>query len=145
MKRCSHCHTTENLMPKAYSRTKSGEYYMCRPCNTERAKRYRETGHGAQRCYEAVTNYRRNYPEKWRAYALLKYAIHSGRVDRPDVCDACHNPPNDGKPVDGHHFDYNLPLVVIWLDRQCHADAHNGSLDIKPLIAAALERNAMAA
>lgn len=145
MKRCTHCHTTENLMPHPIARTKSGDYYMCRACNAERVRRYRNTRNGMTRAYQAVLRSENRRPEKRRAWSKVRDALKSGRIERPDVCDACHQEPADGRPVDGHHFDYNLPLVVIWLDRQCHADVHNGSLDIKPLITAALERNAMAA
>lgn len=60
-------------------------------------------------------------PEKIKARSALDYAVRSGRVVRPDRCEAC----GGVGPVEGHHPDYALPLDVVWLCRRCHVDLHS--------------------
>lgn len=137
MKRCFHCHTSENLMVNG--RKPNGRInYICRACNTERLRRYRKTDEGIKNTYAAVLAFNKRHPNKRHSYQIVRDALKSGKLRRPSTCSACHQEPTDGRAVDAHHFDYKLPLVVIWLCRQCHANVHNGSLDITKLIEKAL-------
>jgi len=54
---------------------------------------------------------------------LLAKAVYSGKVRKPERCEACGSEP--GKPrLHGHHTDYKRPLDVIWLCRPCHHEEH---------------------
>ena len=48
-------------------------------------------------------------------------AMASGKLPRPDSCDACRKP---CKPQ-MHHPDYSKPLSVIWLCGLCHGVVHS--------------------
>jgi len=58
------------------------------------------------------------------ARKILSKAIKQGEVVRPDSCQSC------GRTVsiDGHHPDYDQPLKVMWLCRQCHIRLHKNSI-----------------
>jgi len=58
--------------------------------------------------------------KKVQANNKLKYEVRQGRILRPDKCQKC------GKACkpDGHHWDYDLPLDVIWLCKMCHNALH---------------------
>ena len=52
---------------------------------------------------------------------LVKRAIGSGALVRPETCQDC------GKHhayIDAHHEDYSKPLAVIWLCKSCHKLRH---------------------
>lgn len=116
IKRCNICKSKDNIMPSPYKR--NPERYMCRNCNTDRARRYRATATGKEKTYKAIYRYQQKNPEKVKARLAVFY-----QLDRPDNCENC----NKVCVVDGHHLDYSKPLDVIWLCRQCHATIHRGS------------------
>ncbi len=51
-------------------------------------------------------------------------AVKSGELVKPDICSKCGVP---GKKLDGHHKDYEQPLVVVWVCRKCHKQRHKGN------------------
>ena len=62
-------------------------------------------------------------PEKLRARAALRYAVDTGRIKRPEICEVC------GKQhvkIHGHHTSYaeKDQLNVMWLCATCHAKIH---------------------
>ena len=59
-------------------------------------------------------------PYKERARRILRYAVRTGKIVRPQTCSNCGW---KGKPH-GHHRDYNRPLEVTWLCRICHGCEH---------------------
>ena len=60
---------------------------------------------------------------KRNAKRLVRLAVISGKLHRPTVCDTCFKPYPAGK-LHGHHSDYSLPLVVLWLCALCHKKWH---------------------
>jgi len=48
-------------------------------------------------------------------------AVKNGHIAKPDKCSACGV---GDVQIEGHHFDYDKPLDVIWLCRPCHKKAH---------------------
>lgn len=50
----------------------------------------------------------------------VHHAVKVGRLIRPTRCENCLEP---CKP-EGHHEDYNKPLDVKWLCKDCHTAAH---------------------
>ena len=57
---------------------------------------------------------------KKQAVGIVRAAVKSGRLIRPDSCSGC------GRRVEvhAHHDDYSKPLDVRWLCRRCHALEH---------------------
>lgn len=120
MKYCSRCKTTDNLMPKPYSWFKNKEvlyqYYMCRECNTKRAKKYRATDYGKLAIEKAVRTFTQKNPLKRRAWDIIANEKRTGRIEVPYQCENCQGI----KPLDAHHDDYSKPLEIKWLCRVCH-------------------------
>jgi hypothetical protein len=59
--------------------------------------------------------------EKHTARAKLRYAVGTGKLQRPTKCTRC---PSTEK-IQGHHPDYTKPLEVIWLCHKCHEYEHH--------------------
>ncbi len=59
------------------------------------------------------------YPKKARARQMLRDAILSGRLHKPNHCEDCKKRFIKSK-IEGHHEDYDKPLEAIWLCRTCH-------------------------
>lgn len=58
-------------------------------------------------------------PSHKRAIAAVQRALRTGDLVRPGACENC------GKrcKVQGHHVDYEQPLMVAWLCKKCHIRA----------------------
>lgn len=78
----------------------------------ERCKKFRAT----QAFKESAIKSRLKYPEKRAAQIKLTNALSSGKVTRPSNCSIC----GIACKPEGHHYDYSLPLSVIWVCRPCH-------------------------
>lgn len=52
-----------------------------------------------------------------RAYKKIAWAVHSGRLVRPNQCEQCGA---NKKRIEAAHYDYSKPLEVRWLCRSCH-------------------------
>lgn len=75
--------------------------------NREKIKEYH------QRTYE-------KNKDKHSANGKLRRAVNKGILIRSPYCQIC------GKEckTEGHHVDYDRPLDVVWLCRNCHVKAH---------------------
>ena len=64
------------------------------------------------------------YPNahKSRAY----YWSHRHLMDVLKFCELCSSP----NGIEAHHYDYNLPLSVVFLCKKCHTDWHMNSKPI---------------
>ncbi|MCE5322128.1 HNH endonuclease [bacterium] len=61
--------------------------------------------------------------ERHNAGSLLAYAIKTGKIEKPETCEACGK--NVGaENIQGHHIDYEHPYEVKWLCGKCHRDLH---------------------
>lgn len=119
--KCNHCGEDNKELLFVYSKgiLKSGKVvprYMCRKCNTERCRRYRQTPEGKKHVYDAVYRSIKKLRYKQRAREILNYNVHSKKIIRPSVCTKCKRKCR----IEGHHEDYSKPLEVIWLCRSCH-------------------------
>lgn len=126
MPQCSNCGTVKNLSANGKYFLKSGaisKQYLCRECNTERLKKYRQTKNGKIAVDKARRMSQERYPEKYKARTLLNVALKKGTIARPKACTLC----LISKP-EAHHEDYTKPLEVHWLCRQCHVGVHNGTI-----------------
>lgn len=61
---------------------------------------------------------------KYLAQYALRQAVRKGALIRPDKCSRCDNSKQSGHVIMGHHPDYNQPLKIEWLCRQCHEKEH---------------------
>ena len=59
------------------------------------------------------------FPEKKRAYRIVRQALKSGRLQR-QPCEVC-----GSSDVQAHHDNHWKPLDVRWLCRSHHTMAHN--------------------
>ena len=131
LRRCSRCGEMKPL--DAFSKRKQspdGLNHHCRKCRSQVWKtEYRHAS--TERNYEHVLALGRGYkrrsgywkarnPEHERARAKLHYAVSTGRIVKPTVCEDC------GKTalLHGHHEDYARPLDVRWLCSICHGLQH---------------------
>lgn len=84
------------------------------------AREGRLGSHGRQTAREKWTSWEATRPGLRllfkRVQSVVYRAIKSGRLVRPDRCEAC------GKVTKPHaaHHDYSRPLEVRWLCRACH-------------------------
>jgi ribosomal protein S27AE len=60
---------------------------------------------------------------KWRARKIVDKALRMGILKRPRHCPECGGD-GRGLPIEAHHKDYSLPLLIDWLCRRCHAARH---------------------
>ena len=63
------------------------------------------------------------YGTRRRAYGRMRYALASGKVNKPILCENCDTKPL-GRRLHGHHDDYSNPLSVVWLCSKCHYYEH---------------------
>lgn len=57
---------------------------------------------------------------KRQARMAIQLATDKGVLKRGATCEAC----GASGIIEGHHDDYNEPLVVRWLCKKCHYDWH---------------------
>lgn len=85
--------------------------------------------------YYKTDNYKRSHflankkylsknPEIYSAHIMVDNAIRNGSLKRKP-CLIC------GNIAEAHHFDYSLPLNVIWLCNEHHKNAHKIENEIK--------------
>ena len=118
---CQKCKKTKAPSFVRTSVTSGGrQQHLCRKCNTERFRIYRRTEKGRAATYRAVTKSIAKFKNKQNARLKVKRAIKSGLLQKGSECFIC----KKKKKVEGHHPDYNLPLHVLWLCRQCHCLIH---------------------
>ena len=93
------------------SRTILSSEYV-RRYDAERAKRPERIAYSTQH----TRKWRTDNPEKYKAQNALNNALRDGKIDRPEQCEIC----GKTKKLQAHHYDYSLPLDVIWLCAECH-------------------------
>lgn len=71
-------------------------------------------------------------PKKQHARQRTKYAVQTGRLVKPTACESCHKQLPSRK-IHAHHVDYDKPLEVEWLCRDCHSLRHRAEPVIGPL------------
>lgn len=100
-KKCTVCKETKSLdqFNKRPDR-KIGYRSECKRCQYDRQ-------------YRRIKKCRQKYNAKHTA----RIAHKKGLLKKPKFCQLC----GKEKPLDKHHSDYNKPLKVIWICRQCHS------------------------
>ena len=98
----------------------SGLMSRCRDCDRERTKAKRRTDEGRAKMVVDSRRWKRANKIKENAHKAVARALKAGKLSRPDTCSRC---PSD-EHIQGHHPDYQQPLFVIWLCRDCHTNLH---------------------
>ncbi len=57
---------------------------------------------------------------KIKARNKLRYAVKTGKVVKPDICEKCF----EKCAPEAHHEDYSQALIVIWVCAYCHKKLH---------------------
>lgn len=105
----------------------------CKPCERkyQREKRERNKANYVKKERRYYQNHREDImkrrkentdPVKLRARQMVRKAVLSGKLKRPEICFDC----GLKKRTHGHHEDYSKPLAVIWLCAKCHSNRHHG-------------------
>lgn len=85
-----------------------------------RHKKYFDSERGREAQARSAKKWREMNPVKRAANVILGNAVRDGKIDKPDKCSKCGC---EGR-IHGHHYDYSLPLSVIWLCAKCHIEWH---------------------
>jgi hypothetical protein len=67
-----------------------------------------------------LREYKKKFPEKVWAMAQLSYALQTGRIVKPELCEKCYLK----RKLLAHHEDYSKPLDVNWWCYSCHKKYH---------------------
>ncbi len=84
----------------------------CKPCHLGDNKEYRSTGY--YREYLSSPD----IAAKYFARRYLSHAVRDRRISK-EPCAFC-----GAEQVQGHHPDYNQPLLIVWLCITCHRKLH---------------------
>jgi hypothetical protein len=126
-------------------RTKTGYSYLCKECDKERAKKYKEKNidkwKDSKKRYldkkveedpdffkkryirfkeKILKGYERYIPthrKEINARNLINLHIRRGKLMKPNHCSNCLG---ISKKIEAHHEDYNKPLEIIWVCSKCH-------------------------
>ncbi len=86
----------------------------------EQQRIYNTSEHGRELNRKRSKKYWDANPIKNKARKKVRTAIQNGSMVRPDTCSSCGR---KCKP-EAHHEDYNKPLDVVWLCKECHTETH---------------------
>lgn len=121
---CSKC-KRKNIPLIKYSKGAGGktQYYYCRSCTNEKMSRYIKKSNGLKNMSEVAKKTNSKYPEKLKARQAIARALKSGKLTKPELCEAC----GSSGRIEGHHMDYAERLKVLWLCPPCHSIHHSNN------------------
>ena len=90
------------------------------PSRVEARYEYAKTDAGRQASAKARLKWDSLNSIKKMAATLIRRAICSGKIIKEYSCSVC----GGSGRIEGHHDNYNFPLVVRWLCSQCHCNWH---------------------
>jgi hypothetical protein len=139
--RCGEVRLVEEFPP--HKKTRDGRNSICRACLRRMAREYRRRNQEHYRRIARESRRRHYFPGKFAALSpeeaakcrsrdAAKQALKSGRLRRPDRCQACGRPPSPTLRIEMHHPDYSRPLDVVFLCSLCHGQAHQRFVDELP-------------
>lgn len=86
---------------------------------------YRKKKQDSDKKYQQTHKLQRIYEKK--ATTAVGHAIRDGKLTR-QPCEICGE-----EPAEAHHDDYNFPLKIRWLCKNCHAEWHRNNKPIRKL------------
>ena len=152
-KRCSRC--KKDLPIALFSRDRNRPRSECKSCRVARTTKwasrpevktrrhhqdrlrksppayqaYISTPHARGHARQRAARFRLRHPGRDKAMDAVRWAVESGRLEKPDICWACRGKPpvrRDGRSsLHAHHYNgYDHPLDVMWLCQRCHLEVH---------------------
>jgi hypothetical protein len=127
--KCKDCTRKDSLQHRKDNLESVREYDRNRKNKAERTEktkarlaRIKEQDPGKYRMQviEAKERYRKRNREKAIAHERIFYAVSTGKLKNPCVCERC----NTKCVTEAHHYDYSKPLEVTWLCDYCHKEVH---------------------
>ena len=85
-----------------------------------------KTEKGAEIHRRALKKYAEQHPDRAKATRAVRAAVVSGKLSK-QPCVIC----GSEERIQAHHFDYELPLSVIWVCEHCHKAIHRGLNELK--------------
>lgn len=132
-KTCRKCHTEKGFNEfYANRRMKDGYFNKCIECTKRDVRRHRQSSprpreydreryhnnpERKQKMFLSAEAAHKAHPEKQRSRMALNRAVKAKRLVRPTVCAVCGK---EASRIEGHHYDYNKPLEVVWCCSICH-------------------------
>lgn len=134
MKTCFKCGVCQPL--SEFYRHKAmadGHLNKCKACTKRDVLEHRRNNGDAIRAYDRAraklphrlqgnsiraAEYRRRFPDRYRANAVVYSALKSGALVK-QPCWCC-----GSTEVESHHADYSSPLDVVWLCAKHHREIH---------------------
>ena len=93
-----------------------------RSLNIERIREY-DRRRGNRHNADYLREYRKTYPNKYKAQTMVNNALRDGRLKKETACSEC----DSGFSVHAHHDDYSFPLTIRWLCAACHSQWHSAN------------------
>jgi hypothetical protein len=96
-----------------------GRHYYCKKCSARKCKEWkaknwdRMLSHG--RKWNAANAHKKKAHNEYAA------AVRAGKINIPECCEKC----GATERLEAHHSDYEKPLDVVHLCRQCHEREHH--------------------
>ena len=121
---CKICASEKHEKWNKENRARRKEYQAeWREEHREEAREYSRTWRAKNSAQHVATNmaYQAEHPEAERARRKVTYAVQTGTLVRPEVCEECGE---QHTHIHGHHDDYSKPLEVRWLCPKCHKRHH---------------------
>ena len=131
-KECFCCKQTKDIAEfYTHTRMADGHLNKCKVCVKESVKARRfnpetrervlayDRARGSRQRKEYLKEYRKRFPNKYRAHNLTNNAIRDSRLFK-QPCEVC----GSFERVDAHHDDYAKPLNVRWLCSAHHKQWH---------------------
>lgn len=129
-KQCFKCEETKPLAEfYKHKQMADGHLNKCKSCAKSDVRANREKNVEYYRAYDRrrgarhppgyTREYRKRFPNKYRAHNIVSYAIKGGKLF-PEPCEVC----GSEDDVHAHHDDYAKPLNVRWLCAAHHGEWH---------------------
>ncbi len=127
---------------------KDGLSYQCKLCKVKSNKIYKSNNKEKikiSNCLYRNKNKKEiaNYKKKWadrnrkrvnekskmmrlkhlnkvKARSILNRYVLKKIIIKPSICEMC----KESRKCEGHHLNYDKPLLVIWLCKECHLKIH---------------------
>lgn len=131
MKKCFKCGEVKTLSD-FYKHKAMGDGHLnkCKECTKEDVRERRRTNpkvqeydrlRGNRQDPDYQKQYRKRYPNKYKAHRLINNGIRDGKISSKNSCEECFSEFS----VEAHHDDYSKPLDVRWLCALCHKRWHS--------------------
>ena len=130
-KKCFKCCEVKPLSEfYKHAQMADGHVNKCKPCNKkdvtdnrnkniDKVREY-DRQRGNRQNSDYLREYRKTYPNKYKAQTMVNNALRDGRLKKETTCSEC----GSSFSVHAHHDDYSYPLTIRWLCAACHSQWH---------------------